>query len=57
MHGTGRHSVRERIIAAEVMKLERQQAAARRGGAPSSPPELFRSAVGAAPPGKRALGR
>jgi hypothetical protein len=29
MYRSGRHSVRERIIAAEVMKLERQQAAQR----------------------------
>ena len=36
MYRTGRHSVRERIIAAEVMKLERRQAAARHAGEPSS---------------------
>jgi hypothetical protein len=42
MYRAGRNSVRERIIAAEVMRLEREQAA-RRGDDGCAHPELGRS--------------
>ena len=44
MTRAGRQSVRERIIAAEVMKLERQQAE-RRAGDRRSGPEQSRSRI------------
>jgi hypothetical protein len=54
MYRAGRHSARERIIAWEVMKLERQQATRRiaHGG---SRPEQRQSTVAAANHGKHLL--
>jgi hypothetical protein len=54
MYRAGRHSIRERIIAAEVMKLERQQAA-RRGTYRGPLPDQSRSRSRAAHSGKHPL--
>jgi hypothetical protein len=54
MYRAGRHSIRERIIAAEVMKLERQQAA-RRGAYRAPLPDHSRSRSSAAHSGKHPL--
>jgi hypothetical protein len=55
MYRAGRHNIRERIIAVEVMKLERQQTA-RRGGDERAYLEQTRSVDRATELGKRARG-
>jgi hypothetical protein len=54
MYRAGRQSVRERIVAAEVMKLERQQAE-RRAGDRRPYPEQSRSRIPGAHSGKHLL--